>query len=145
MVEHFPKIQPLKEILEFQNWKRAYETYKKRKSQTRNLINYQKFKRWTLYQFENKEAKSAKLRAKIKWELEGEKSSKTFFKVGVCKIKQYVNYIFMIINQNFLATLLTFSNLQNISTKNFIPKRQLPKLSLINFSAKFLIGRKYIM
>ena len=34
-----------------------------------------------LYQLENKQAKGAKLRAKIKWELEGEKCSKTFFKV----------------------------------------------------------------
>ena len=34
-----------------------------------------------LYQLENKQAKGAKLRAKIKWELEGEKCSKIFFKV----------------------------------------------------------------
>ena len=34
-----------------------------------------------LYQLENKQGKGAKLRAKIKWELEGEKCSKTFFKV----------------------------------------------------------------
>ena len=34
-----------------------------------------------LYQLENKQAKGAKLRARIKWELEGEKCSKRFFKV----------------------------------------------------------------
>ena len=34
-----------------------------------------------LYQLENKQAKGAKLRAKIKWKLEDEKCSKTFFKV----------------------------------------------------------------
>ena len=34
-----------------------------------------------LYKLENKQAKGAKLRAKIKWELEGEKCSKIFFKV----------------------------------------------------------------
>ena len=34
-----------------------------------------------LYQLENKQAKGAKLRDKIKWELAGEKCSKTFFKV----------------------------------------------------------------
>ena len=34
-----------------------------------------------LYQLENKQAKGAKLRAKIKWELEAEKFSKTFFKI----------------------------------------------------------------
>ena len=31
MLEHVPKIQPLKEILEFQDWKRGYETYTKKK------------------------------------------------------------------------------------------------------------------
>ena len=34
-----------------------------------------------LYQLENKQAKGAKLRDKIKWELASEKCSKTFFKV----------------------------------------------------------------
>ena len=34
-----------------------------------------------LYQLENKQAKGTKLRANIRWELEGEKCSKTFFKV----------------------------------------------------------------
>ena len=34
-----------------------------------------------LYQLENKQAKGAKLCPKIRWELEGEKCSKTFFKV----------------------------------------------------------------
>ena len=34
-----------------------------------------------LYQLENKPAKGAKLRANIRWELESEKCSKTFFKV----------------------------------------------------------------
>ena len=31
MLEHVLKIQPLKEILEFQDWKRGYETYTKKK------------------------------------------------------------------------------------------------------------------
>ena len=34
-----------------------------------------------LYQLKNKQAKRAKLRANIRWELEGEKCSKTYFKV----------------------------------------------------------------
>ena len=34
-----------------------------------------------LYQLENKQSKSAKLRANIRQELEGEKGSKTFFRV----------------------------------------------------------------
>ena len=32
MLEHVLKIQPLKEILEFQDWKRGYETYTKKSS-----------------------------------------------------------------------------------------------------------------
>ena len=36
---------------------------------------------YKLYQLENKQAKSAKLRANIRQELEDEKGSKTFFKV----------------------------------------------------------------
>ena len=31
MLEHVLKIQPLKEILEFEAWKRGYETYTKKK------------------------------------------------------------------------------------------------------------------
>ena len=31
MLEHVLKIQPLKEILEFQDWKRGYKTYTKKK------------------------------------------------------------------------------------------------------------------
>ena len=30
----------------------------------------------------------------------------------ICKVKQYLNYILMIINQNILAILMTFLNLQ---------------------------------
>ena len=42
----------------------------------------------------------------------GLKSFLKYLREGICKIKQYLNYIMMIINQNILATLLTFSNLQ---------------------------------
>ena len=42
------KIQPTREILEFQDWKRGYKTYIKNKISNQKLINYQKFTRWTL-------------------------------------------------------------------------------------------------
>ena len=48
MVGYFLKIQPIKEILEFQDWKGGYETYRKKKISDQKLINYQKFTRWTL-------------------------------------------------------------------------------------------------
>ena len=62
------------------------------------------------YQIENKQAKDAKLRANIRWELEGEKCSKTFFKVLERKNlqNQYLHYILSIINQNILAILRSF-------------------------------------
>ena len=63
----------------------------------------------------------------------------------ICKIKQYLNYTVMIIIK------ITLSNPKGIIksaknfTKNFTPRRQLPKLLLLNFLAKFLTERKYIM
>ena len=48
IVGHFLKIQPIKEILEFEDWKRGYETYARKKISNQKLINYQKFTRWTL-------------------------------------------------------------------------------------------------
>ena len=45
MVGHF---QPIEEILEFQDWKRGYETYTKKEVSNQKLINYQKITRWTL-------------------------------------------------------------------------------------------------
>ena len=65
MLEHVLKIQPLKVILEFQDWKRDYETYTKKKFQPeikpiiKNLQD-------ELYQLENKQAKGAKLRRTIR-------------------------------------------------------------------------------
>ena len=61
------------------------------------------------YQLEKKQTKGAKLRATIRWKLEGKK----------CKVLERKNiqnqtrseFIVMIINQNILASLLTFSNL----------------------------------
>ena len=67
-----------------------------------------------LYQFVNKQAKSAKLRANIRsWRAKYvPKLSSKYLKDRTCKIKQYLNYILMIINQNILAILRTFLNLQ---------------------------------
>ena len=92
------------------------------------------------YQLQNKQAKGAKLRANIRWELEGEKCSKTFFKVLERQNlqNQYLSYILMIINQNILAILRAYSNLQKKSMINFTPRRKLPNLLLLNFLAKFL-------
>ena len=37
MLEYFLKIQPLKEILEFQDWKKGYETYTRKKFSNHKL------------------------------------------------------------------------------------------------------------
>ena len=73
-----------------------------------------------LQTLENKQAKSAKLRANIIWELEGKKCFKTFLEV------------------------LDGKNMQNQTI--FEPRRrQLPKLQLLNVLAKFLTERKYLI
>ena len=50
----------------------------------------------------------------------------------------------MIINQNILTMLRAFLNLQKDFMKNSTP-RKLPQLLLLNFLAKFLAERKYLM
>ena len=72
-----------------------------------------------IYQLENKQAKSAKLRANIRsWRAKNTpKLSSKQLKDRICKIKQYLNYIVMIINQNILAILRTFLNMQEKNYK----------------------------
>ena len=50
----------------------------------------------------------------------------------------------MIINQNILAILRAFLNLQKKFMKISTPSK-LPQLLLLNFLAKFLTERKYLM
>ena len=59
-----------------------------------------------LYQLENKQAKGAKLRANIRsWRARNAlKLSSKYLKGRICKIKQYLNYMLMIINQNILQS-----------------------------------------
>ena len=100
------------------------------------------------YELENKQAKGAKLRTNIRWKLEGKNAQKPFSKYlkdRICKIKQYLNYILMVVNQNILAILRTFLNLQKNFMKNFTPRRQLRKLVLLNFLTKFITERKYLI
>ena len=50
----------------------------------------------------------------------------------------------MITNQNTLSNPKDIIKSANNFMKNFTPRRQLPKLVLLNFLAKFLTKRKYI-
>ena len=77
-----------------------------------------------------------KLRATIRWKLEGEKCSKIFFKVLERKNMQNQTrseFILMIINQNILATLLTFSNLQKTFYDKFYMKEATFKTSTTKY------------
>ena len=74
-----------------------------------------------LYQLEYKQAKDAKFCANIKQELQGKKYYKTFFKVLERQNMQSQTISELYTDgRNIFATLMTFSNLQNISIKNFL-------------------------
>ena len=98
-----------------------------------------------LYQLENKQAKGAKLCANIRscGEKNVPKLSSKYLKDRIWKIKQYLNYILMIINQNILAILrIFFKSLKKLW--NSTPS-ELPKPLLLNLFAKFLTERKLLM
>ena len=56
------------------------------------------------------------------------KLSSKYLKDRICKIKQYLNYILMIINQNILAILRTFLNLQKYLWKTLHEQKQPPEM-----------------
>ena len=64
-----------------------------------------------LYLLNSKQTQGAKLLANIRWELEGEKRSKTFFSKyltdKIYKIKQHLNSILTEINQKVVVILKT--------------------------------------
>ena len=66
-----------------------------------------------LYQLENKQAKGGKLCANIRSQRAKNvpKLSSKYFKDRASEIKQYLNYVLIIINQNIPAILRTFLNL----------------------------------
>ena len=72
-----------------------------------------------LYQLQNKQAKGAKRRANIRsWTAKNApKFSSKYLKDRICKIKQYLNYILVIINRNILAILRKFLNLKKKKKK----------------------------
>ena len=77
MLEPFLKVPPLQKILEVQNQKEAmkFEQKENFEPKIKPMIENLQYK---LYQLENKQAKSAKLRANIRSELEGKKMLQNF-------------------------------------------------------------------
>ena len=59
-----------------------------------------------------------------------------YLRERISKIKQYLNYIEMIINQNILATLLTFSNLQKNFYEKLYTKQTTSKTATTEFISK---------
>ena len=134
---------------EFKDWKKEYETYTKKKMFKEKMKPMIEKFQDQFYQLENKQAKGAKRCANITWELDGEKCLKKIFwkylKDRICRIKEDLNYMPMIKNQNILATWRTFSNQKTYFMKDFTPTPQLPKLLLLHFLAKCLTLRKSLM
>ena len=89
-------------------------------------------------QLENKQAKGAKLCANIRsWRAKNApKLSSKYLKDRICKIKQYLNYILMIINQNILAILRTFLNLKKKRKNEKLYTKQTSTAATTNFLRK---------
>ena len=74
-----------------------------------------------LYQLENEQKKGVNFVLTLCRRWRGEnapKFSSQYLKDRICRIKQYLNYVLMIINQNILGILRTFLNLQKSLGKN---------------------------
>ena len=124
MLEHFINIPPLKKILEFQEWKKDYKTYRKK-------ISNQKVNQWLkTYKMNFVNWKTNKLKVLNfkptsygSWRVKN--APKLFSKClnkRICKIKQYLNYIMMIVNEKIVAILRTFSNLEKNLCENLYTK-----------------------
>ena len=101
-----------------------------------------------LYELENKQVKGAKLRGNIRWELEGKKWLKTFFKVFERQNMQiqtisafYTDYNKSKYSSNpkdiFKFSKEIYEKLYNKETTSKAP--------ILNFLAKFLTERKYLI
>ena len=124
ILELFLKVPPLKKILEFQNQKKTMKLVQKEtfapkiKSMIENLQN-------ELYQLENKQQKVLNfvlILGRIWRAKKASKLSSEYLKDRICKFKQYVNYILMIINQNILRTFLNLQNKKILKTLHEIIK-----------------------
>ena len=96
-----------------------------------------------IYRKENKQAKGAKVCANIRWELEGGKCSKTFFKVLERQHLQNETISELYTHDNKTKyfskyfSKIFFKSAKKIM-KHFIARRQPPKLKLLSFLLKLL-------
>ena len=84
-----------------------------------------------LYLLETKQAKGARIPANIRWDLDGERCSKFFFKVLERQnMQNQTNQNFALINKNqyIAAILMKYLNLQKTFMKTFTLEKMFPKL-----------------
>ena len=135
MFVHFLKIAPLKKILKFQDWKKDHETSTKKENFEPEIKGLQT------------SAEYDKCRANIRWELEVEKCSKTFFKV-LERQNLRKQTIFELYTENnkskYSSNPKNFFKSAKKNKKNFTLKRHFLKLLLLNFLAKFLTKLEFL-
>ena len=139
MVEDFLKIQPLKEILELQDCKKGYETYTIKKFSNEKLNQVLKIYKMNFINQKSNKKKVLNFVLRSNGSLRVKNALKLFskyLKEGICKIKQYLKHMLMIINQNILATLLTFSNMQKNFYEKLYTKETTSKTATTEFISK---------
>ena len=110
----------------------------KLKKRLRNLCNKENFKPeikplinnlWDeLYSLESKEARGAKIRANIRWDLEGEKCSKSFFKILERQNmqNQAISELHTVDKKSrFSSKVKTYLNLQKILWKSLCQRKRI--------------------
>ena len=118
MLELFLKNPPLKKILTFHNWKKAAKIIEKiPHKQTSNQKLNQWLKTYKMnfiyYKTNKQKVLNFVLTLDRSWRAKNAlKLLSKYLKHRICEIKQYLNHILIIINQNILAILTIFFNFQ---------------------------------
>ena len=147
MLGHFLKISPLMKILEFWDWKKTMKLLQIRKLQLRYQTNYWKLKGWAL-SIRKQTKKGSKLRANIRWELEGKKCSRTFSKVLERQTlkSQIISELYTDDNKSKYSRNPKdiFKSEKNIY-ETLYTNETTSKGAITEFLAKFVTERKYLM
>ena len=123
MLELFLKNPPLKKILTFHNWKKAAKIIQKiPHKQTSNQKLNQWLKTYKMnfiyYKTNKQKVLNFVLTLDRSWRAKNAlKLLSKYLKHRICEIKQYLNHILIIINQNILAILTIFFNFQKLLWK----------------------------
>ena len=141
MQEHVLKIQPLKEVLEFQDWKRGYKTYTKKKYSNHKLNQLSKIYKIDFANWKTNKQKVKNFVLPSDGSLKAKNALKLFskyLKERIYENKQYKKSEHSSIPPDISKPAKNFY-------EKFYTKRQLSKPPLLNFLAKFLVERTYLM